>query len=189
MLSSKLERHEGFVAYQDVVARTPCRQTTADHLAEAYAVGRSVTRVVDLGCGDGRSLDLFERILPGADWYGLDVADSPEARHRQRVDNRFVVFNGTDLPFEKGSVDLVFSKQVLHHVQNPAALVADVERVLKPGGALIGSTSCLEAYQSRSVRSYTPYGLKELLAASRLEKITLYPGVDGLTLSLLSSVP
>lgn len=182
MLVTKVERHEGFIAYQDVVARTPCRQATADRLVEAYAAGRSLTRIVDLGCGDGRSLDLFERILPGADWYGLDVADSPEARHRQRLDNRFVVFNGTDLPFEEDCVDLVFSKQVLHHVQNPAALLADVERVLKPGGAFIGSTSCLEVYQSRSLRSYTPFGLKELLTASGLERITLYPGVDGLTL-------
>src|SRR3546814_13095873 len=62
--------------------------------------------------------------------------------------------------------------------------VKDWARVLKPGGAFICSTSCLETYQSNSLRSYTPYGLNRMLGASGLEKISLYPGIDGLTLYL-----
>src|SRR3546814_2334000 len=77
-----------------------------------------------------------------------------------------------------------WSSDVCSSDLHPDILVMDVARVLKPGGAFIGSTSCLETYQSNSLRSYTPYGLKRLLGAGGFEKISLYPGIDGLTLYL-----
>src|SRR3546814_12108273 len=116
--------------------------------------------VVDLGWGDCRSLVLFRRILPDAEWCGLDVEDSPEAVGRRRTDGNFAVFDGTSLPYEDDSVDLVFCKQVLHHVQNPDLLIRDVARVLKPGGAFVRPKSVLQPYQSRNLPSCTTYGLK-----------------------------
>src|SRR3546814_13703730 len=84
-MRSRIERHEGFVAYHEAVATTRCRQVTAESLAEVFAATRSPSKVVDLGCGDGRSLDLFRRILPDAEWCGLDVEDSPEAVGRRQI--------------------------------------------------------------------------------------------------------
>jgi hypothetical protein len=63
-------------------------------------------------------------------------------------------------------------------------LLADVTRVLAPGGVLAGSTSQLEAFHSLSTWNYTPYGLKLLLEDTGLSLAELRPGIDSLTLIL-----
>src|SRR3546814_20640292 len=83
MIRRRIERHDGFVAYHDAVAATRCRQITADLLAEEFVTSRSPSRVIDLGCGDGRSLDLFRRILPDAEWPGIDIEASPRSEARR----------------------------------------------------------------------------------------------------------
>jgi SAM-dependent methyltransferase len=115
-------------------------------------------------------------------WVGVDVASSPEVDERVRSDAEFVTFDGTTLPFEDATFDLVYCKQVLEHVRHPDALIAEVARVLAPEGRLAGSTSQLEAFHSRSTFNYTPYGVTLLLEDAGLEVLELRPGIDGLTL-------
>ncbi|HEX8051795.1 MAG TPA: methyltransferase domain-containing protein, partial [Thermoleophilaceae bacterium] len=76
-----------------------------------------------------------------------------------------------------------YCKQVLEHVEDPRPLLADVARVLRPGGWLMGSTSQLEPYHSLSVGNITPYGLHRLLAAAGIDLDEVRPGIDGLTLT------
>ena len=129
-------------------------------LADAYA--RPAGRVLDLGCGTGDSVDLFRALDPNVDWVGADVERSPEVATRTRTDAEFVTFDGERLPFGDGSFDLVYCKQVLEHVRPPDQLVAEVARVLRPGGWFAGSTSQLEAFHSRSIFNPTPYGMAML---------------------------
>jgi SAM-dependent methyltransferase len=138
--------------------------------------------VVDLGCGRGDSVDLFRAVDPGVRWVGVDLPDSAEVAQRTRTDAEFRVFDGLHLPFGDREVDLVFCKQVLEHVERPHELLADVARVLRPGGRFAGSTSHLEPFHSRSVGSWTPYGLQRLLAHAALEPELFVPGLDALTL-------
>src|SRR5918997_1461233 len=141
--------------------------TSAQVLAEEFIPALLATRpgstVVDLGCGRGDSVEAFRAADPGVRWIGVEVGDSEYAT---RPDVELRVFDGVALPFEDASVDVVFSKQVLEHVERPHQLVADIARVLKPGGVFTGSTSHLEPYHGRSTMNLTPYGLKVLLAAS-----------------------
>jgi SAM-dependent methyltransferase len=139
-------------------------------------------RVVDLGCGRGNSVDLFRAVEPGVDWVGVELADSELFAQRTRDDAAFVTFDGVHLPFEDASVDLVFCKQVLEHVECPEALVPEVARILRPGGVFAGSTSHLEPYHGWSTANFTPYGLKRLLERSDFDLATLWPGIDGPTL-------
>jgi ubiquinone/menaquinone biosynthesis C-methylase UbiE len=44
---------------------------------------------------------------------------------------------GEYLPFESNSIDLVFSHEVLEHVQDDQAAVSEMVRVLKPGGRIV----------------------------------------------------
>lgn len=149
-------------------------------LADAYA--RPARRVLDLGCGAGDSVDLFRSLDPGVEWVGADIERSPEVAARVRGDAEFVTFNGEHLPFSEGRFDLVYCKQVLEHVRRPGALVAEVARVLAPGGLFAGSTSQLEAFHSLSVFNPTPYGFVVLGEDAGLEVVELRPGIDGLTL-------
>jgi SAM-dependent methyltransferase len=159
-------------------------QTLADRYIDRE-IGRSrgrPWRVLDLGCGAGGSVDLFRARDPAVHWVGLDVPGSPEARGRTRQDATFATFDGAKIPFASESFDLVYCKQVLEHVRHPAPLLADVARVLAPGGFLAGSTSQLEPFHSLSLWNYTPLGFRELVHDAGLTLAEIRPGIDGPTL-------
>jgi SAM-dependent methyltransferase len=86
------------------------------------------------------------------------------------------------LPYADGSVDVVFGKQALGHLALPHELLAEVARVLAPGGAFAGSASHLEPFHAHSTVNVTPYGLKVLLESSGLELEAIFPGIDAWTL-------
>ena len=167
------------------IPRDHSRQTVADHYAVHYLRGPdrpAAPRVMDLGCGKGDSVDLFRALEPDVRWVGVDLARSPEVDERIRDDADFVTFDGTRLPFDDHSFDLVYCKQVLEHVRHPDALVGEVARVLAANAWFAGSTSQLEAFHSRSTFNYTPHGLTLVLEEAGLEVKELRPAIDGLTL-------
>ncbi len=154
------------------------RQVLADH----YAARLRPARVMDLGCGAGDSVDLFRSLDPEVRWVGVDIESSPEVSGRTRADADLVTFDGLRLPFEDASFDLVYCKQVLEHVEQPHSLLREVARVLRPGGSFAGSTSQLEAFHSRSIFNWTPYGFTVTAEEAGLEVVELRPVIDGLTL-------
>ena len=149
---------------------------------EELAVAPAGARVMDLGCGEGGSVDQFRAAAPGCRWVGVDIADSAESRARTRQDAEFVLYDGVHLPFAEASFDLVYCKQVLEHVARPEPLLAEVARVLRPGRVFAGSTSQLEAFHSNSRFNYTPFGLAEAMRGAGLAVDELRPGIDGFTL-------
>jgi SAM-dependent methyltransferase len=80
---------------------------------------------------------------------------------------------------------------VLEHVADVDMVIAEIARVLKPGGGLAGSTSQLEPYHGRSTGNHTPYGVKRALERHRFDVEALVSGIDGVTLVgfLLLRVP
>jgi SAM-dependent methyltransferase len=151
-------------------------------LADDYAWRLRAARVLDLGCGAGDSVDLFRSVDPRVSWVGADIESSAEVAGRTRTDAEFVSFDGRRLPFEDSSFELVFCKQVLEHAEHPRELMAEVARVLRPGGHLAGSTSQLEAFHSRSVFNWTPYGFTRVAEDVGLRVVELRPVIDGFTL-------
>ena len=83
-----------------------------------------------------------------------------------------------DLPFEDGSFDLVVSFTGLHCFPDPHAAVAEIARVLRPGGVLTGS-----ALLNDSGLRYEP-----LRRAGRVAGL-LGPGCTGTTLTAGSPMP
>ena len=162
------------------------RRIPADHsrqvLADHYAQRLRARRVMDLGCGAGDSVDLFRSVNSEVQWLGVDIEESPEVAERSRGDAEFVTYDGRHLPFDDASFELVYCKQVLEHVQHPRELLGEVARVLQPGGWFAGSTSQLEAFHSRSIFNWTPYGFTVIAEDAGLELVELRPVIDGLTL-------
>lgn len=163
------------------------RQTIADaYILQARellpASAGDPPRVLDLGCGTGDSVDQFRSVLPGVEWVGLDLPASPEVAERVRTDAEFHTFDGVSVPFEDASFDLVYCKQVLEHVERPAALLAEVARVLRPGAPFAGSTSQLEPFHSFATFGYTPHGFALLCDAAGLELEEVRPGIDAASL-------
>ena len=110
-------------------------------------------RVLDLGCGEGRHA--FEAYRRGADVVAVDwgvsevettkrwlgaIGEAGEAG--QRPDGspaRFEVVRGDllHLPFPDGSVDRVMASEVLEHIPDDVTAMAEIFRVLKPGGRMV----------------------------------------------------
>jgi SAM-dependent methyltransferase len=69
------------------------------------------------------------------------------------------------LPFRDGSLDVVVSTETLEHLTEPGAFLAEVRRVLRPGGRLFltAPLSFKEHQQPHDYFRYTRYGLRLLL--------------------------
>ncbi|WP_081074220.1 class I SAM-dependent methyltransferase [Burkholderia diffusa] len=138
--------------------------------------------VLDLGCGDGKSLDWFAQSGIECDWKGLDIEDSPEVRTRTRTDGAFHTYDGVHIPFEAGAFDAVFSHQVFEHVRHPERVLREIARVLRPGGVFLGSVSYLEPFHSYSIFNFTQYGWYTINTENGLTPTFLAGGVDAIGL-------
>jgi tRNA (cmo5U34)-methyltransferase len=103
-------------------------------------VPRDAGRVLDLGTGDGRLLDLLRRDRPAMDGVGIDVSTLMlEAAKRRFADQGRFEFLEHDLaaPLPAlGTFDAVVSSMAIHHLEDDRkrALAAEVFDVLAPGG-------------------------------------------------------
>lgn len=192
-LESKFEewsRRVDFVLIAEHVKRDASWQTTSlkaamDVLTQIRADGAtaaSAIDILDLGCGNGNSFDALKQVGFPINWMGLDLKSSPEVDQRVRTDLNFVSYDGQNIPFADHSFDMVYSRAVFEHVLQPKYCLDETFRVLRPGGILVGSTSQLEPFHSRSTWNYTPYGFVLLMREAGFESIELRPGIDGLTL-------
>lgn len=98
--------------------------------------------IVDLGCGTGEDVAaLAAMVAPGGRAVGIDASATMVAEARRRaagrddVDFRIGDARAIDLP--DGSVDGVRAERVLLHMDDPAAVVAEMVRVTRPGGRVV----------------------------------------------------
>src|SRR5215831_13594755 len=90
--------------------------------------------ILDLGCGDGQlTLRIAES---GARVLGVDASPQMVAAARERGVEAEPA-QAEKLPFRDGAFDAVFSNAVLHWVRDQDAMMAQVYRVLKPGGRFV----------------------------------------------------
>lgn len=113
-------------------------------------------RVLEIGLGYGTlGQAIAER---GFDYNGLDIAEGPVQMMRHRLGNlgiddaesRVEVGSALDIPHPDDTFDHVYSIGCLHHTGDLPRSVAEVRRVLKPGG-----TAVVMLYNSHSFRRFT----------------------------------
>jgi ubiquinone/menaquinone biosynthesis C-methylase UbiE len=97
-------------------------------------------RVVDLGAGTGFSSYAFmtagaREVLAVEPWTGSAVGR--DAIERLGLPGIVVVdARGEAMPIESGSVDIVYARQTLHHADDLTKMLAEIGRILRPGGAM-----------------------------------------------------
>lgn len=131
------------------------------HRNRARVVRRLVARhatpgapILDAGCGTGLNL----RHLPAGST-GVDINPRNIALLRERLpDHSIVEGDVEDLPFDSGSFGTVLCTEVIEHIPEPAAALAEFRRVLRPGGVLIGSVPARSAiWKLRFLSSTCPH--------------------------------
>lgn len=104
----------------------------------------SCRKVLEVGVGQGLQLTYFlERMPDDCEYTGVDIAEAPLREARERLAPRFqsrVQLQpavAEQLPFEDSTFDAVFCVDVLHHAASQPSMLAEMRRVLRPGGRVI----------------------------------------------------
>lgn len=110
-------------------------------------------RILDVGCGTGVFAERIRQALPNARVCGVDLVagmlTKGNARWRRHAAHVAPVQGDSErLPFRSGSFDVVTCANSFHHYPHQDRAVADMRRVLRPGGRLM----LVDGYRDR------PYG-------------------------------
>jgi demethylmenaquinone methyltransferase / 2-methoxy-6-polyprenyl-1,4-benzoquinol methylase len=115
-----------------------------DELMRWLAVdGREARRVLDVACGTGDLALAAATLLPDATVRGVDAAVGMIERARRRVPARdaarvsFATGDLTRLDLDDASVDVVLGGYALRNVPQVETALAELHRVLRPGGLLV----------------------------------------------------
>jgi SAM-dependent methyltransferase len=132
-----------------------------DELSERYQEHHRTTRSPDFVFGGAERMELFRRLVGGPGLRILDLGCRYGALTRAYLEGNDVVGVDVDrealaeaatlgietrwadveqrLPFDDASFDVVVAGELLEHVRDPAGLVGEARRLLRPGGRLVGS--------------------------------------------------
>lgn len=110
-------------------------------------VPASIDRMVDLGCGQGRTFPLIKQHFAPREIVAVDIdprmlEQARDAAARFEIPVTVKACSVTKLDLPDDSVDAILCHQLVHHVANQAGALREMLRVLKPGGLLFLSESC-----------------------------------------------
>lgn len=186
-LAARARLHQDYT-----IAEVPWFSWVAGHLPV-----NAGDRVLDIGCGPGWFWAAAANLLP--ETLELTLADLSPGMVREAVERckalPFESVTGRQaaaaaLPFEDGAFDAVIAMHMLYHLDEPAARIADMFRVLKPGGFLAvttnGAGNMREIYELTRVFGSAPadpaavafdYDKAERLMGSQFGNVTMsqYP--------------
>ncbi len=150
--------------------------------AAARAHGRGV--LLDVGCG----AKPYEDAFAGRVSRHVGLEPSPSAGYAgNRAD---LAADAAALPFTAASCDTVLCTEVLEHVRKPAAVVAEIARVLRPGGVAIVTVPFVYPVHDRhDYQRFTAAGLRELFEGEGFEVVEVRPlSYPAMTLAIMAAL-
>ena len=114
-------------------------------------------KILDVGCGQKP----YEKLFDSTQYIGLEI-DTIENRLNKKA-NFF--YDGGTFPFQDREFDSIITNQVFEHVFNPDDFLKEINRVLRPGGALLMTVPFVwdEHEQPFDFARYSSFGLRALL--------------------------
>jgi SAM-dependent methyltransferase len=147
-------------------------------LIAAAAAGRTKLRVLDCGCGTGANLAMLGEFGPA---FGFDLNLRGLSFAKAAGHPRVVRATVEAIPFPAASFDLATSFDVIYALpeETEAAALAEMHRILKPGGALLVNVAALPILRgghsvlSQELRRYTPRRLRSVVEGAGFEVVRL----------------
>jgi SAM-dependent methyltransferase len=124
-------------------------------------------RLLDAGCGSGRTLDELARYGRAS---GVDLSPEAVETARRRGHDDVHVARIEELPFADASFDAVTCLDVVEHTPDDRATLAELLRVTRPGGLLLVTVPAYQAlwsWHDEVNRHYRRYETRSLRAAAR----------------------
>lgn len=141
------------------------------------AAGRPGLRLIDCGCGTGANLALLS---PHGRTFGFELTAWGSERAKATQHLPIVRADITRVPLPGDTFDIVTAFDVLQIVPDDRAAIAELARVMKPGGTLIVTVAAFTFLRAdhgevwKEARRYTPSTVRALveLAGLRVERIS-----------------
>jgi len=145
------------------------RRSLLEFVRDAASALPEGTRVLDAGAGAAPYRELFGH----CEYVTADWANSPHPT-ALACD---IVGSLEALPIEDGSFDAVLSTQVLEHVADPARVLLELHRIIRPGGRLYLTVPLVGELHEEPYDffRYTPYGLGHLLTGAGFDVDSISP--------------
>jgi len=135
-------------------------------------------RILDDGCGFGRTAVNLAASFPESQVYGIDLSDilldlARQSASAEHLADR-VTFTKADvlaIPFEDRYFDAVLNVNMLHLVNDPVKMLNEIQRVTKPGGAIFIADlkrSWLGLLEAEIKSAWTPEEAKEFFSKSKI---------------------
>lgn len=93
---------------------------------------RRADKVLEVGCNRGFFTKKMQELSPKT--YGIDINEKAIAGG---LTHNLSVMDATNLEFEDGSFDKVYSSHTIEHVSDPSKMLREIERVLRVGGRAV----------------------------------------------------
>jgi SAM-dependent methyltransferase len=146
---------------------------------DKLALGENGVRVLDAGCGSGRTLD---ELVDYGEVSGVDLSGAAVRAARERGYGDVQVGRVEELPWPAETFDLVTSLDVIEHTDDDRVTLRELLRVTKPGGHLLVTVPAYQAlWSSHDVtnlhkRRYNRRMLRAAAAESgwRVERMTAF---------------
>ena len=147
--------------------------------------GKKPYYVLDLGCGSGRHIKLFEKSL----FYTVGQDYIPDILKPIRSDT--VCALAERLPFADNSFDFILAWGVLHYLNSKELKLAilEIKRILKPAALFLGSIRSEQDTHLRKTLSQGDLAGGEALLFSKVEVYDLFSAFSGIRYGYISRQP
>ncbi|HEY4883250.1 MAG TPA: class I SAM-dependent methyltransferase [Myxococcales bacterium] len=139
-MDSFYSRPEARQAYQDFIDKREAEsfEHPFERLIAGYLTSLKPESVLEAGCGSGRLFRTLRRAGFAARYVGMEVADWIVADCRRRhPDAEWIQGSAYNIPAPSGAFDVCFSYGVIESLVYPETALAEMVRVLRPGGRLV----------------------------------------------------
>lgn len=126
------------------------------------------SKVLDLGCGNGRLIDFLKD--KNIKYFGIDFSEELIKMAKNKYGNNFQVADILNLPFSDNYFDTIWSIAVFHHIPSrELRLLAlkEMKRVLKDKGRVI--MACWNLYQKDYLNLLLKYFFRKIFNKSKLD--------------------